>query len=98
MIDVVMSAEQMIKVLMTLRQANVTAWIDGRWGVDALLGEQMREHDDLGLVVDNAATASAIRGLLENEGFVIERDWPPTALALRHRDGRAKPPSGPAMR
>jgi lincosamide nucleotidyltransferase A/C/D/E len=88
MIDGVMTAAQVIEVLTTLRQANVTAWVDGGWGVDALLGEQTREHDDLDLVV-RAEAVSVIRRLLEAAGFAVERDWLPTALSLRHEDGRA---------
>jgi lincosamide nucleotidyltransferase A/C/D/E len=31
--------------------AGIDVWIDGGWGIDALLGEQTREHEDLDLVV-----------------------------------------------
>jgi lincosamide nucleotidyltransferase A/C/D/E len=33
------------------RLAGIDVWVDGGWGVDALVGEQTREHDDLDLVV-----------------------------------------------
>jgi len=84
----VMSARQAIEVMTTLARANVTAWVDGGWGVDALLAEQTREHDDLDLVVP-AGSVSVVRSLFEAAGFTVERDWLPTALAMRHRDGRA---------
>jgi hypothetical protein len=29
-------------------------WLDGGWGVDALVGEQTREHEDLNLIVRDA--------------------------------------------
>ncbi len=83
-----MSAAEVIWMRSALRRDDITAWIDGGWGVDALLGVQTREHDDLDLVVDTEAVAT-IRGVLEDAGFVVERDWLPTALALRHPDGRA---------
>ncbi len=83
-----MSAGQVIEVMTTLRRANVTAWVDGGWGVDALLGQQTRKHDDLDLVVA-ADSVSVVRGLLKAAAFAVERDWLPTALALRHHDGRA---------
>jgi lincosamide nucleotidyltransferase A/C/D/E len=44
----------------------ITVWIDGGWGIDALVGEQTRSHDDLDLVVAQdtlAAAASALRAL-----------------------------------
>ena len=50
-IGVVMSAEQVVHVLDSLQEAGVTAWVDGGWAIDALVGEQTREHDDLDLVV-----------------------------------------------
>jgi lincosamide nucleotidyltransferase A/C/D/E len=85
-IRTVLSASQVIEVMFTLREANVNAWVDGGWGVDALLEEQTRQHDDLDLVVA-ADSVSMIRSLLEAAGFVVERDWLPTALAMRHRAG-----------
>ena len=70
-----------------VQDAGVTAWVDGGWGVDALLGEQTRDHDDLDLVLDRTALEQVV-GWLEDDGFVVERDLRPTALALRHPDGR----------
>ncbi|WP_226863290.1 nucleotidyltransferase domain-containing protein [Mycolicibacterium baixiangningiae] len=32
--------------------AGVRLWVDGGWCVDALVGEQTREHDDLDVAVD----------------------------------------------
>jgi len=50
--------------------------------------KQTRDHDDLDLVVP-AESVSVVRGLLEAAASAVERDWLPTALAMRHRDGRA---------
>ncbi len=83
-----MTAAQVLDVLAALEAAGVTAWVDGGWGVDALLGEQTREHDDLDLVLATADVTEAV-GLLTARHFVVERDWLPTAIALRHEDGRA---------
>lgn len=83
-----MSASQVIEVMAVLRRSNVNAWVDGGWGVDALLEDQTREHDDLDLVVA-ADSVSSVRSLLAAADFVVERDWLPTALAMQHHDGRA---------
>ena len=40
----------MIEAVTTLEAAGVRVVVDGGWGVDALLGEQTREHDDLDIV------------------------------------------------
>lgn len=71
-----------------LARAGVCGWVDGGWGVDALLGWQTRVHDDLDLVV-LAGDVDRARDVLEDQGFGVERDWLPTALAMRHPDGRA---------
>ena len=46
-----MLADDVALVVTALAEAGVAAWLDGGWGVDALLGEQTREHDDLDLVM-----------------------------------------------
>jgi len=48
----VMPAERVHETLDALSSAHVEAWCMGGWGVDALLGEQSRDHRDLDLIVD----------------------------------------------
>jgi lincosamide nucleotidyltransferase A/C/D/E len=62
-----------------------SAVIDGGWGVDALVGRQTREHDDLDLVIraDDAVDAVASLTLL---GFTDMVDERPTRIVLS-RDG-----------
>ena len=81
------SSDQVLTVLGELKAAGVDAWLDGGWGIDALLGRQTRQHDDLDLVV-RADAVPACRRVFEAGGFLVERDWLPTALAFRHPDGR----------
>ena len=83
-----MSAVDVLELLDELSSRDVTAWLDGGWGVDALLREQTREHDDVDLVLVRE-DLDTVRALLDEQGFAVERDWLPTALALRHPDGRA---------
>lgn len=64
-----MNGSDVMEVLDRLRSAGVRFWVDGGWGVDALLGEQTREHEDLDLVVERevcerAATVLGRLGLL----------------------------------
>ncbi|HEX5115814.1 MAG TPA: hypothetical protein VFW65_11510 [Pseudonocardiaceae bacterium] len=66
--------------------AGVRTWVDGGWGVDALLGETSRDHADLDLVVVDVRLA---RSALVGGGFRhVLRDWLPTALALADDAGR----------
>jgi lincosamide nucleotidyltransferase A/C/D/E len=63
-----MEAREVVRILETLRGEGVEAWLDGGWGVDALLGEQVREHDDLDLVVELSA-APALTAALDMLGY-----------------------------
>ena len=58
-----------------------------RLGVDALLGYQSRPHADLDIVIPESAVTTA-REALTAAGFTVLRNWLPTALAMRHEDGR----------
>jgi hypothetical protein len=46
-----MTAADVVEILGWLRAASAEVWLDGGWGVDALVGEQTREHKDLDLIV-----------------------------------------------
>jgi lincosamide nucleotidyltransferase A/C/D/E len=41
------TATDVAEIVEWLRTAGVEVWLDGGWGVDALIGEQTREHKDL---------------------------------------------------
>jgi lincosamide nucleotidyltransferase A/C/D/E len=83
-----MSSLDVLNLLETLRSRNVEAWLDGGWGVDALLGERTREHEDVDIVLFRS-DLGVVLVLLAAQGFAIEGDWLPTAIALHHPDGRA---------
>jgi lincosamide nucleotidyltransferase A/C/D/E len=78
---------QVLAVMDLLTAEGVAGWIDGGWGVDALLGEQTRPHADLDLAVDERAVPRLVRRL-RSEGYSILRDELPASIALRHDDGR----------
>ncbi|MPY92992.1 MAG: amino acid transporter [Acidimicrobiia bacterium] len=82
-----MEGPEVVALLRRLEAVGVTAWVDGGWGVDALLGEETRRHADVDLVVP-AGAVPRLRALLEAEGFEVIRDWLPAALAFRRHDGR----------
>lgn len=46
-----MEAHDVLAVLGRFAQAAVVAWVDGGWGVDALVGRASRPHADLDLVI-----------------------------------------------
>jgi len=48
------TADDVLEVLRRLDEAQIDWWVDGGWGVDALLGRETRPHDDLDLAVRRA--------------------------------------------
>jgi hypothetical protein len=54
-----MGPAEVIEVLEVLGAAEIPVWLDGGWGIDALVGEQTRAHDDLDLVVARPDCARA---------------------------------------
>jgi lincosamide nucleotidyltransferase A/C/D/E len=46
-----MPADHVVKVYDLLESHGIKIWIDGGWGVDALLEEQTREHGDLDIAI-----------------------------------------------
>lgn len=82
-----MSAADLVRVLERLEEAGVSVWLDGGWGVDALLGQQTREHDDLDLVAelsDSERIVEALRGL----DYVVVAGVPPRSFVLVDPVGR----------
>jgi lincosamide nucleotidyltransferase A/C/D/E len=77
----VITADDVIRVTEALAAAGVAFWLDGGWGVDALLGDQTRPHDDLDLVIalDRCAVATAALAPL---GYTAAIDERPTRLVL----------------
>ena len=63
-----MTSEDVWEVLNHLEAAGIPVWLDGGWGVDALVGRQTRPHDDLDLVIPREQLSQA-RELLAQLGF-----------------------------
>lgn len=78
-----MRADAVVALLDRLEAAGVVAWLDGGWAVDALLGEQTREHSDVDLVLGEEGLATVV-AMLEGDGYVRHRDDLPAAVAYRH--------------
>jgi lincosamide nucleotidyltransferase A/C/D/E len=63
-----MDQASVLAVLDGLDDHAITAWVDGGWGIDALVGEQTREHEDLDLVVAQSALPAA-QAVLQALGY-----------------------------
>lgn len=82
-----LTAQQALGVLDQLSAAGVEAWVDGGWGVDALVGRQSRLHADLDLIVPSASFLDALAAL-RRAGFEFLREELPSSIVYRHADGR----------
>jgi lincosamide nucleotidyltransferase A/C/D/E len=84
-----MHAADVIEVVEALQEAGVDVWLDGGWGVDALLEKQTREHDDLDVVV-GVDHVSRLIVVLANLGFTEIKTWPgsPEVIVLRDPNDR----------
>jgi lincosamide nucleotidyltransferase A/C/D/E len=81
-----MTAADVVEILGWLGAASVDVWLDGGWGVDALVGEQTREHEDLDLIVRDAHVPR-MREVLAAHGF-IEVGGVPQHFVLADERGR----------
>lgn len=46
-----MNADDVISIYKDVEQQGITIWLDGGWGVDALLEKQTRPHGDIDIVI-----------------------------------------------
>ena len=63
-----MQEREVIDFYRAMEHSGITVWIDGGWGVDALLGKQTRPHSDLDIATQQEDAAN-IRALLEPQGY-----------------------------
>ena len=63
-----MTAKDAIDLYKLFDRHGIKVWIDGGWGVDALLGHQTRNHDDLDVALHHS-DLSALCKLLEDCGY-----------------------------
>jgi lincosamide nucleotidyltransferase A/C/D/E len=82
-----MTAADVVEILGWLDAASADVWLDGGWGVDALVGEQTREHQDLDLIVRDAHV-SRMRQVLATHGFAQVEGGVPQSFILADERGR----------
>jgi lincosamide nucleotidyltransferase A/C/D/E len=82
-----MLAQDVLDTVSVLETAGVIVWLDGGWGIDALVGEQTRPHDDLDLVLALEHMDAAWQALA-GRGYVVVEDEMPTRCVVRDAAGR----------
>ena len=63
-----MSAAAALALMQLFAQQGIEVFVDGGWGVDALLGEQTRPHADLDIALQHKDVPT-LRALLEARGY-----------------------------
>ena len=76
-----MDTQTLLAVIGLFEAEGIDVWLDGGWGVDALLGHQTREHDDLDLVVE-LDRASRVIELLDARGYSLVTGAPPKSFVM----------------
>ena len=84
-----MKAGDVVEIIKLLEENEIEVYVIGGWGVDALLGEQTREHGDLDIALPHRFVPK-LRGLLEERGFkdVPRPDTSECNFVLGEREGR----------
>lgn len=82
-----MDSQTLLAVVGLLEADGIDVWLDGGWGVDALLEHQTREHDDLDLVVELDHTSRIIE-LLDGLGYSQVAGAPPKSFVMVDTRGR----------
>jgi lincosamide nucleotidyltransferase A/C/D/E len=77
-----MASEDVLLVVEVLEHAHITVWIDGGWGVDALLGMETRHHADLDLAIALSDVTAATDLLRTGLGYAVSLNQMPTRLEL----------------
>jgi len=63
-----MSAQSVVEILTLAQSISVEVWLDGGWGIDALLGDQTRPHSDLDIIL-RSSDSPRIEAALKSSGF-----------------------------
>ncbi|SKA11761.1 2''-aminoglycoside nucleotidyltransferase [Pilibacter termitis] len=85
-----MTANEVLALYHLFEEQGISVWIDGGWGVDALLGKQTREHADLDIAVHRKDN-DRLRQLIENCGYKAEKrmDSSEFMYVMRHAYGQS---------
>ena len=76
-----MDAQRVLDLLGLLDESGIRVWLDGGWGVDALLGAQRRPHDDLDLLFP-VEDSPALECSLGRVGYLRVHSGPPLSFEM----------------
>lgn len=77
--------EDVMTVIKILEDAGITYWLDGGWGIDALVGRQTRAHRDIDIDFDARHTEELLK-ILADYGYEVDTDWTPVRIELYSKE------------
>lgn len=81
-----MSAADLLALLALFNRAGLAVWLDGGWGVDALLEQQTRRHKDVDIILA-VTDVPSLQACLARLGFGVQEGQPPHAFVLANGVG-----------
>src|SRR6185369_7704214 len=81
-----MPVQDLLVLLSLFESAGILIWLDGGWGVDALLGEQTRPHEDVDIILPVSNVPTLIT-LVDRHGFTVREGSPPNSFVLANGRG-----------
>jgi lincosamide nucleotidyltransferase A/C/D/E len=81
-----MSSVALVELLLLFESAAIPVWLDGGWGVDALLQTQTRNHKDVDIILP-VEDVPKLQGLLAERGFTVREGKPPDSFVLANETG-----------
>jgi lincosamide nucleotidyltransferase A/C/D/E len=81
-----MTSLALVELLRLLDDAAIPVWLDGGWGVDALLGMQTRPHKDVDIIL-RVADVPKLQEVLGCRGFAVREGVLPNSFVLDNGSG-----------
>ena len=76
-----MTSSTLVKLLQLLEEASIEVWLDGGWGIDALLKTQTRVHKDVDIIL-RVIDVPRVQDILGRRGFTIREGAPLNSFVL----------------
>ena len=81
-----MTSSSLVELLRLFESNTILVWLDGGWGVDALLQTQTRAHKDVDIIV-SVSDVPKLQELLGMKGFSVQEGEPPNSFVLANGVG-----------
>ena len=81
-----MTSSALVELVRLPEKAAIPVWLDGGWGIDALLETQTRQHKDVDIILP-VTDVPQLQELLARRGFAMREGKPPDSFVLANGSG-----------